>query len=326
MKFPWHQQSWETLVRLVDRLPHALLIHGVPGIGKLAIAERFAQFLLCEARTAGGEPCGKCEGCRWFVAGSHPDVRRVEPEILARRPPEDEEAPSQRLAKPSTEIKVEQVRELADFLGLASHRGRLRVALVHPAEDMNVHAANALLKGLEEPPSGAVFVLVSHRPARLLPTVRSRCIALPIQVPAREPALEWLDAQGLSNGARWLAFAGGAPLRAWEDGRGSRGEAIDKMLAALASGRAAELTAAVDSREDLAILAEVLQKYALDKALVGAGSSPRYQTIDPGTGASSRLREWLSFARRMGVERALTSHPLNPKLFAAEMLAAIPGS
>ncbi len=326
MKFPWHQQSWEALVRLVDRLPHALLIHGVPGIGKLAIAERFAQFLLCEARTSDGEPCGKCEGCRWFVAGTHPDVRRVEPEILARRLPEEEEAPSQRPAKPSSEIKVEQVRELADFLGLGSHRGRLRVALVHPAEDMNVHAANALLKGLEEPPSSAVFVLVSHRPARLLPTVRSRCVALPMQVPANEPALEWLGAQGLPNGARWLAFAGGAPLRAWEDGRGPRSEAIDKMLAALASGRAAELTALVDSREDLAILAEVLQKYALDKALASAGANPRYLTINPGTGASSRLREWLSFARRMGAERALTSHPLNPKLFAAEMLASMPNS
>jgi DNA polymerase-3 subunit delta' len=324
MDFPWHQHSWKALVRLVDRLPHALLIHGAPGIGKLAIAERFVQFLLCEARTSGGEPCGTCEGCRWFVAGTHPDVRRVEPENLARRPPEEEEAPGPRPAKPSSEIKVEQVRELTDFLGLGSHRGRLRVALVHPAEAMNVHAANALLKGLEEPPSSAVFVLVSHRPARLLPTVRSRCVALPMQVPASEPALEWLDAQGLRDGARWLAFAGGAPLQAWEDGRGPRGEAIAKMLAALASGRAADLTAFVESREDLEILAEVLQKYALDKALVGAGASPRYLTIDPGTGVSSCLREWLSFARRMGAERALASHPLNPKLFAAEMLATMP--
>ena len=324
MKLPWHQKSWEALVRLVDKLPHALLIHGTPGIGKLALAERFAQYLLCEARTSSGEPCGRCDGCRWFVAGSHPDVRRIEPEILAKRVADDEEAGSQRPAKPSSEIKIEQVRELADFLALGSHRGRLRVALVHPAEDMNAHAANALLKSLEEPPPGAVFVLVSHRPARLLPTVRSRCVALPIQAPAAEEALRWLGAQGLTEGARWLAFAGGAPLRALEYGRGAQAEAIGKMLAAIASGRTSELAGLVESREDLALLAEVLQKFALDKALTATGASPRYQTIGPGAGGSSQPREWLAFARRMGADRALTTHPLNPKLFALEMLAAMP--
>jgi len=326
MNFSWHQQSWDSLLRLVERLPHALLIHGVSGIGKLAFAERFAQFLLCEARTSAGEPCGRCEGCRWFVAGSHPDIRRVEPETFARRAPDEEDAPSQRPAKPSSEIKIEQVRELADFLALGSHRGRLRVALVHPAEGMNLHAANALLKSLEEPPPGAVFILVSHRPSRLLPTVRSRCVALPMQTPPSEPALAWLGAQGLPDAARWLAYAGGAPLRALEDGRGPRGEAIERMLAALASGRAGELTGLVDSREDLAIVAEVLQKFALDKAFASAGASPRYGTIDSGTGASTGTREWLSFARRLGADRALTTHPLNPKLFAAEMLAAMPNS
>ena len=326
MEVHWHQEPWQVLVRLVDRLPHALLIHGPSGIGKLAFAERFAKFLLCEARTSEGEPCGRCEGCRWFVAGSHPDIRRVEPESFVRRAPDEDDAPNQRAAKPSSEIKVEQVRELADFLGLGSHRGRLRVALVHPAEDMNVHAANALLKGLEEPPPGAVFIFVSHRPSRLLPTVRSRCVALPMQVPASEQALEWLGAQGLANGARWLAFAGGAPLQALDYAQGTRAEAIGKMLAALGSGRAAELTALVDSREDLAMLAEVLQKFALDKAFACAGASPPYRTIDPGAGVPSGMREWLSFARRMGANRALASHPLNPKLFAAEMLAAMPNS
>lgn len=324
MKLPWHQQSWDALIRLVDKLPHALLIHGAPGIGKLALAERFAQYLLCEARTSSGDPCGRCDGCRWFVAGSHPDVRRVEPEILAKRVADDEEPSSQRSAKPSAEIKIEQVRELADFLALGSHRGRLRVALVHPAEDMNAHAANALLKGLEEPPPGAVFVLVSHRPARLLPTVRSRCVALPVEAPATEAALQWLGAQGLADGARWLAFAGGAPLRALEYGRGTQAEAIDKMLAAIASGRSTELADLVEAREDLVLLAEVLQKFALDKALMAVGASPRYHTIGPGAAGSSRPREWLAFARRMGANRALATHPLNPKLFALEMLAGMP--
>ena len=326
MRFAWHQKSWEAVGRLVDRLPHALLIHGPAGIGKVAFAEYFTQFLLCESRTAGGEPCGTCDGCRWFLAGSHPDVRRVEPEILAKRVPDEDEAPCQRSAKPSSEIKVEQVRDLADFLALGSHRGRLRIALVHPAEDMNLHAANALLKGLEEPPPGAVFILVSHRPGKLLPTVRSRCIAVPMQVPETAAGLAWLAAQGLDNGARWLAFAGGAPLRALEYGRGQRREVILRMLAALGSGNASELAALVETREDLALMAEVLQKFAMDKALPSTqATAAGYRTVDSTAAQPPQMREWLAFARRMGRDRALASHPLNPKLFAAEMLAAMPG-
>lgn len=313
------------VVKLVGRLPHALLIYGASGIGKRAFAERLAQFLLCESRTGGGEPCGTCDGCRWFVAGSHPDVRRVEPESLAKRVSDEDELSGQRSAKPSSEIKVEQVRELADFLALGSHRGRLRVALVHPAEDMNLHAANALLKSLEEPPPGAVFILVSNRSAKLLPTVRSRCIAVPMRAPETAAALEWLAAQGLDDGARWLAFAGGAPLRAVDYGRGQRSEAILGMLDALASGQVSELAARVETREDLALMAEVLQKFALDKALSSAQATPRYRTIDSKDARPPHAREWLGFARRMGRDRALASHPLNPKLFAAEMLAAMPG-
>jgi DNA polymerase-3 subunit delta' len=325
MEVPWHRESWKKVVQLIDRLPHALLIYGASGIGKLAFAERFVQFLLCEARTAGREPCGTCDGCRWFLVGSHPDVRRIEPEILAKRVPIEDETPGQRSAKPSSEIKVEQVRELADFLSIGSHRGRLRVALVHPAEDMNLHAANALLKSLEEPPSGAIFVLVSNRPGELLPTVRSRCMAVPMRVPETGMALEWLRTQGLDDGARWLAFAGGAPLRALEYGRGQRSEVILGMLAALASGQISKLAGLVETREDLALMAEVLQKFALDKALSTAQATPRYRTVDPKGAQHPRMREWLSFARRMGRNRALASHPLNPKLFAAEMLASMPG-
>src|SRR5207247_4155502 len=125
----------------------------------------------------------------------------------------NEREPLAPCSMPILEIKIYQVRELADFLNIRSHRGGLRVALVHPAEEMNINAANALLKALEEPPAGAVFLLVSHRPARLLPTIRSRCVALPVAVPPREAALRWLSGQGMPDAERWLAYAGGAPLR-----------------------------------------------------------------------------------------------------------------
>ena len=326
MIFTWHEAVWKLLRDTAARLPHALLIHGVAGIGKLALAERFAQFLLCEARTATGDACGRCDACRWYAAGSHPDMRRVEPEAIARQPfadAGDGPAGSARASKPSAEIKVDQVRELADFLNIGSHRGRLRVALLHPAEDMNVHAANALLKSLEEPPSGAVFVLVSHRPARLLPTVRSRCVPLAVPLPERDEALAWLEGQGVKDAARWLAFAGGAPLRAVAYGETGRADAIARMLRALASGDAETIAGGTATREELELLAEVLQKLAIDHALAGSGAATKYGTAGTGASAAS-ARQWLQYARLMGRNSALARHPLNPRLFAAEMLSGMP--
>jgi DNA polymerase III subunit delta' len=302
----WNQPILDSLAGRLERLPHALLVYGPRGVGKLALAERMAQLLLCEGKK---RPCGACDGCRWFLAGNHPDFRRLEPEALAREPaPESEEGPTRKTKQPSIEIKVDQVRELASFLYTGSHRGRLRVALAHPAEDMNENAANALLKGLEEPPAGAVFILVSHRPARLLPTIRSRCVAIPVGIPPRRQALEWLAAQGVQDAERWLAYAGGAPLRAVE-------------LAA--QGKVS--LAPVDTREALEPLAEALQKTALDHALLAFGLPAKYQTTSAKV-APEKAREWLAFARRMGEDRLLCRHPLNPRLFSAAMLAAMPSA
>lgn len=320
----WNKVVWDDLASLAERLPHALLIHGPIGIGKRALAEQFAQFLLCEG-PKGERPCGHCEGCRWFDAGNHPDVRWLEPEAIAKAvatDAEEEDRATTRPAKPSLEIKVEQVRALADFLNVGSHRGRHRIALVHPAEDMNLHAANSLLKSLEEPPAGAVFVLVSHRPARLLPTIRSRCVALPVRLPEREMAEAWLRGNGVADALRWLAFAGGAPLRALEYASGPRGETIARLLRTLQGG--SPQAAAAGDREEVEALAEVLQKLALDRAFAAFGAKPKYATGDSGS-TLSHAAEWLAFARAMGHNRALARHPLNPKLFASDMLAAMPG-
>lgn len=319
---PWNEPVFESLRRRADRLPHALLLHGARGTGKLVLAERIIEFLLCEAPNA--RPCGTCDACRWYAAGSHPDMRRVEPEAIARLlsiEDSDEEAePGARRGKPSTEIKVEQVRALADFLNVGSHRGRLRVALVHPAEEMNLHAANALLKGLEEPPAGAMFILVSHRPARLLPTIRSRCIAVPVPIPETEPALRWLEAQGVKQARRWLAYAGGAPLRALEFAQ--EAESLEQLLKALAGQAHAEPVAAQD-RAELEAMVDALQKIALDRVFGAFGLAPKYATGANAAAKADRVA-WLAFARRLGADRALCRHPLNPRLFAGELLASIP--
>src|SRR5262249_8861821 len=208
-------------------------------------------------------PCGRSGGCRGFAAGSLPDFRRLEPEALAREPavePDDAaEAPAKR-AKPSTEIKIEQVRELAGFLNLRSHRGRLRVALVHPAEDMNPNAANALLKGLEEPPAGAIFILVAHRPAELPPTIRSRCVALGVPIPQGPAGLGWLAGRGARTSERCLAYAGGAPLRALD--YAANGDVLERLL---------QRPMPVDDRDELEPLADALQKIALDRAMSALG-------------------------------------------------------
>jgi DNA polymerase III subunit delta' len=318
----FQQDAWDRLVGLAERAPHALLVHGPQGVGKLRLAERFAQLLLCEAAKPRTAPCGTCDACRWFLGGHHPDVRFVEPETIARRAAlEDGEGPEKSKAKPSAEIKVEQIRGLADFVNLGSHRGGKRIVLVHPAEAMNPISANGLLKSLEEPPPSAMFLLVSHRPARLLPTVRSRCVPVPVPLPPAPAAQAWLDAQGVRDAPRRLAFAGGAPLKALEDAQGERGARADQILQALASNDLERLQGARD-RDALELLAEVLQRCACDQALASFGLPPKY-----GCGGVSRAgtgREWLAFARKLGRDRALARHPLNPGLHAMAMLSGLP--
>jgi len=176
---------------------------------------------------------------------------------------------------------------------------------------MNEIAQNALLKGLEEPPAGAVFILISHRPSLLLPTIRSRCVALPVPVPPRDVALKWLEGQGMKDAPRWLAYAGGAPLRALE--YAADAAVIERLIKA---------PALVEDREALERLAEVLQKLALDRAFSAFGVPPKYGT--PGSAKPERAHAWLTYARQMGQERLLTRHPLNPKLFSAELLQKLP--
>ena len=285
------------------------------------MAQHLSQALLCEAGDRAVAPCGSCEGCRWFMAGSHPDFRLVEPEALARTAAGEAGAPAEgptKAAKPSQEIKVDQVRALDGFLSLGSHREGRRVALVHPAEAMNPNAANALLKAIEEPPGNALFILVSHRPARLLATVRSRCVAIPISVPDAAASVAWLSEQGIQEAGFWLDYAGGAPLRALR--HASESEPLLRRSLKALEARDLDALGAVNDREQLEALAEALQKHALDRAFTSLCGRGRFGVA----AASPNPFDWLRYARLMGRHRALARHPLNPRLFAGEMLRGMP--
>src|SRR5256885_5283861 len=170
--------------RLRERLPHAILLQSGEGLGEFEFAQACAQSLLCEDPRPGERPCGACHACDWFSLGNHPDFRLIVPESMA---PESSEEGAEPAKKKSEQIRIEQVRELAGFLAVGTHRAGLRVILIYPADAMNANTQNALLKSLEEPPPGTVFLLVSTQIDRLLPTVRSRCarFALPPPDPAQ---------------------------------------------------------------------------------------------------------------------------------------------
>ncbi len=237
--YPWQQAEWLQWQQLRARLPHAILFHGAQGIGKTAFAEACAKSLLCETPAADGHACGTCIACGWFAQYSHPDYRRVRPEILDEGDAEgDEEAGDTKKAKatkaPSKDIKIDQIRALADFMNISTHRSGMRVVLLHPAEALNTAAANSLLKMLEEPPPQTMFLLITNSLDRLLPTILSRCRKFVLAMPSRDAALQWLAEQKVKDAEGWLAEQGGAPLAAFDASHDDSREAMDDLLQQLA--------------------------------------------------------------------------------------------
>jgi DNA polymerase-3 subunit delta' len=287
------------------------------------LARTFARALLCETPQADGLPCGACQACHWFEQGNHPDFRLVEPEALAQASTGEGEGQGKGAATPSRQIKIDQIRELQEFLGVGTHRGGLRVILIRPAEAMNPATANALLKSLEEPPPGTVFLLVSSAPDRLLPTVRSRCQRIVVPSAAPEDALPWLRAQGFKDAESGLRYAGNAPLAALEEA-GESARTRDALIARLARSDTTALDLA-DACQGAAPEAVVgwLQKWAYDLVAARMGGTIRYnvrqesalRAIAGALSAPALLR----FERSLSAARAIALHPLNPRLFLEEI-------
>ncbi|OHE59432.1 MAG: DNA polymerase III subunit delta' [Thiobacillus sp. GWE1_62_9] len=209
--YPWLDAPWQRLLATRARPAQALLLAGPRGVGKSELAMAWAQALLCEAPLPDGAACGHCPACHWFETGGHPDFRLV---TLQEKTGKEGET------RMATAIEVDQAREAVDFVQLSTYRAGFRVVLVDPADSLNLAAANALLKVLEEPPLNTVFVLVSDQPRRLLPTIRSRCSRLDIGLPPADMAVQWLAEQGVDDAVTLLALSGGTPLDAqrWADG------------------------------------------------------------------------------------------------------------
>ncbi|MGZ8272303.1 MAG: DNA polymerase III subunit delta' [Burkholderiaceae bacterium] len=339
---PWQGPLWEQLVGWRERLPHAVLLHGARGIGKRHLATAFAQLLLCESSRA-TQPCGACAGCQLMAADNHPDFRWLMPaaELPVR---EDEEGSEETVdaaeaatsgkskKQPSREIVIDQVRKLADFFGVSSHRGGRRVVLLAPAESLNGAAANALLKILEEPPPGAVFLGVSHELDAVLPTIRSRCILVRAAGPPWAEALRWLRDQGVEDAEARLAEAGGAPMGILAEDSLDERQRLDPavraaLLALLARGTSAtpaDVIAVVPKEIAVGPAIRLFQRWGWDLLVERVAQRVRYhpgqkralatlaRAVEP-----ARLAGWLT---ALAEAQAVSEHPLNARLAVEQAL------
>ncbi|HKY33258.1 MAG TPA: DNA polymerase III subunit delta' [Candidatus Polarisedimenticolia bacterium] len=184
-----HEQPVRVLTGAIaaGRLHHALLFHGPEAVGKRTAALAAAASLLCqdEARPEGGA-CGRCPACNKVDKGIHPDLKYVTLE--------------------KTVVPIDAIRALRQEAGYRPFEGRCRVFIIDPAERMSHEAQNALLKTLEEPPPAAFLILVTSRPAQLLPTTRSRCQAIAFgTMPPDELASLLRRERGLDEPGAWRA-------------------------------------------------------------------------------------------------------------------------
>lgn len=319
--FDWHRSEFERLTAGKTQLPHALLLRGRRGIGKFVFARALAQALLCEAPGASGDACGKCSACVWFESGSHPDYRQIQPAS------DDDAKEGEEGAKKATAISVDQIRALADLLNISSHRGGPKVVVIHPAETLNVNAANALLKSLEEPSPRTYFMLVTHRPHQLLPTIKSRCQQLALRGPDPATAVAWLAAQGVREPELALAHTGDAPLLAVELSDTEYWGARTAFLRQLAV-QELDVLAAAEAVRDFPVPHVIawLQKWSYDMAHYRTLGRVRYNPdYADAIGVAARQADPLAalrFHREMVKLQPIAQHPLNARLFIEHLLLA----
>lgn len=231
--FPWQIQQWQQLIasQQQKRLPHALLLTGVRGLGKKHFALEFARTLLCQTKSDAA--CGQCHSCHLLSSQAHPDLMVVEPD--------------------GHMIKIDQIREMVQFVSETAFQNGLRIIIINPANAMNMNAANALLKTLEEPAPNSLIMLLSDQGLRLPATIISRCQKIIFSKPTTGVAQAWLQTQNHSQDPRLLLnLADGAPLRAQEiaeNGLFNLRQELYQGLDLLAQSKADPLQLAIQCQE-----------------------------------------------------------------------------
>lgn len=253
---PWQQQQWQQLWRCYkeNKLAHALLLIGVPGLGKKQFALQLAKTLLCHQVDEVGNECGQCHACHLIIAGSHPDLVLLEPLEEGRV------------------IGVEQVRQVVQFVNETAQQGGERVIVIDPATALNNAAVNALLKTLEEPTARTLFILLSGPGLRLPATIISRCQKILFSPPPRALALTWLaktvEIPTAVDPNLLLNLAAGGPLKAIElltNGELAQRQAFYQGLATLSQANADPLTLAAQWQEQETLgLINLLQSWLQD--------------------------------------------------------------
>ena len=337
--FSWQEESWLSLLAEPASLPHAMLFIGPAGTGKGQFADQLAARLLCESAQGSEPACGKCNGCHLLATGNHPDFRKItledgsEEEVAEESAPKSAAKSKKKPAALSTQIKIDQIRALEEFVFVGSHRQGKRVVVIDPADAMNIAATNSLLKVLEEPPSSVYFLLVSSNEKRLLPTLRSRCRQMLFGIPDIAIASAWLKAEGIQKPEQLLCLAGGAPLKALalkeEGGIAVLEEVIDPLyrppLEPIALAAHWEALRKKNPGFLLEHLVDAVQKWLYDLTRVRNGSTPRYLpgsnkellTVAPKT---SVVRLNRCYADLLKI-RATARHPLNELLFLEDLAA-----
>lgn len=341
--YPWQQEAWKQLQKLQGRWPHAILLHGPEGIGKTTFAEWLAQSLLCESPQADGQACGTCLSCGWFSQQSHPDYRRLRPGNLetedaepvsgdATEPKAESESTSKAPKALSKEIVINQVRSLADFMTISTHRQGRRIIVIYPAESMNAAAANALLKSLEEPGPNTVFILVASSVDSLLPTLISRCRQFALTLPSNEQAMSWLMQQHIDKPEQFLAEQGGAPLAAFEL---AQSDTLDQQQEFLRHLQHPDIGGALKIAEKMhktpiPLLLSWMQRWLYDVFSYKLSGKiryyPRYHKEIDAIAGKMGVPALLMLLDTNTQSRAVAEHPLAAKLLIEEMLLDYSGS
>jgi DNA polymerase III subunit delta' len=287
-----------------DRLFPSLAFHGPPGVGKLSTALLVARVLLCDADE--GRPCGACRSCRRTagLALTHPDLRLVLPERKSdfdRRAAEAEgsegidpqEAQAEAVANPVWSVLIDRLRQGIRFLHRHPSESRRSILIVDQAHRMEASAANALLKTLEEPPPQALLILITPSWHALLPTIRSRCQAVPFQLVPRSSIVSYLVERremgaeeavlraGLSGGR--IGAALGLDLEEFRRRRDALLGLIDGLARSGDAGQAvARAESIVHGGESVEGDLEVLMTLVRDALILGAspGDEARLINVD----------------------------------------------